>query len=203
MKKNELPEWAKKYDRKGVTFRKKGESFALLEVSSERVEGKKHPVLRQKYLGTVTREGFVPARHAPGKVRMLECGLSHFILSNFTRVLTRACFNSSAKFAAPKVAASVVLFLYGQVTPVTVSLTMATKDMEQDVLSAAENSPVVVARLRDRISALLKERIKDERERTDLLAVLRQVQVFEDTPGFPGYPEQAAQIMERNGGKFR
>jgi hypothetical protein len=60
-----------------------------------------------------------------------------------------------------------------------------------------------VAKLRNRISVLLKERIKDERERTDLLAVLRQVQVFEDTPGFPGYPEQAAQIMERNGGRFR
>ena len=58
MKKELLPDWARKYDRKGVVFRKKGDVFVMVEVHSHRVPGKKYPVVEQIYLGTVSPDGF-------------------------------------------------------------------------------------------------------------------------------------------------
>ena len=61
MKKNDLPAWAKKYDGKGIAFRKRGDSFAVVRVSSHSEQGKQYQVLKKTYMGRVTeRDGFSP-----------------------------------------------------------------------------------------------------------------------------------------------
>ena len=203
MNKNDLPQWARKYDRKGVTFRKKPDgSFALIEVKSHRVPGKKNPAVSQTYLGTVYSDrGFVPAfREAESSSRLLECGLSHFVLSNFRGDLVRAAFNSGPEEADTKVRAAVLLFLYGRIDDVTLALSAVSLGHEEGIRKVKDGKSVLS--LSRAIPKLIGERIRDRDDMEDLLLILRQSMADRRCPEFSGYPEAALRIMER-WGSFR
>ena len=205
MKKNDLPAWANKYDGKGISFRRRGDSFAVFRVSSHREQGKKYPVLDQTYLGTVSeRDGFSPSNErAKTDDALLECGLSHFVMANFHRDLLRSVFNSSPDLADNKIAAAIVLFLYGAITPRTVRLTSVTHGREDTVLSLGSSSLPSLENLRKRIENLFTERFGDESDRNDLICILRQEMTDPRSPEFSGYTEEARKIMEKYGGDFR
>ena len=205
MKKNDLPAWANKYDGKGISFRRRGDSFAVFRVSSHREQGKKYPVLDQTYLGTVSeRDGFSPSNErAKTDDALLECGLSHFVMANFHRDLLRSVFNSSPDLADNKIAAAIVLFLYGAITPRTVRLTSVTHGREDTVLSLGSSSLPSLENLRKRIENLFTERFGDENDRNDLVCILRQEMTDPRSPEFSGYTEEARKIMEKYGGDFR
>lgn len=205
MKKNDLPAWAKKYDGKGIAFRKRGDSFAVFRVSSHREQGKKYPVLDQTYLGIVSeRDGFSPSNEkAKTDDTLLECGLSHFVMANFHRDLLRSVFNSSPDLADNKIAAAIVLFLYGAITPRTVRLTSVTHGREDTVLRLGSSSFPSLDNLRKRIENLFTERFGDENDRNDLICILRQEMTDPRSPEFSGYTEEARKIMEKYGGDFR
>lgn len=205
MKKNDLPAWVKKYDGKGIAFRKRGDSFAVFRVSSHREQGRKYPVLDQTYLGTVSeRDGFSPSNErAKTDDALLECGLSHFVMANFHRDLLRSVFNSSTDLADNKIAAAIVLFLYGAITPRTVRLTSVTHGREDTVLSLGSSSLPSLENLRKRIENLFTERFGDESDRNDLVCILRQEMTDPRSPEFSGYTEEARKIMEKYGGDFR
>lgn len=196
MKKNDLPAWAKKYDGKGITFRKRGDSFALFRVSSHREPGKKYPVVEQTYLGTVSEK-------AKTNDVLLECGLSHFIMANFHRDLLRSVFNSAGDLADNRIAAAIVLFLYGAITPRTVRLTSVTKGREDTVIRLGSSSLSSLENLRKRIENLFRERFGDENDRNDLICILRQEMSDPRSREFAGYTEEAGKIMEKYGGDFR
>ena len=205
MKKNDLPAWAKKYDGKGIAFRKRGDSFALFRVSSHREQGKKYPVLDQAYLGTVSeRDGFSPSyEKAKTNGVLLECGLSHFIMANFHRELLRSVFNSSPDLADNKIAAAIVLFLYGAITPRTIRLSCVAHGREDTVLRLGSSSLPSLENLRKRIENLFTEKFGDESDRNDLICILRQEMADPRSPEFSGYTEEARKIMEKYGGDFR
>ena len=205
MKKNDLPAWAKKYDGKGIAFRKRGDSFALFRVSSHREQGKKYPVLDQTYLGTISeRDGFSPSyEKAKTNDMLLECGLSHFIMANFHRELLRSVFNSSHDLADNKIAAAIVLFLYGAITPRTVRLTSVTHGREDTVLRLGSSSLSSLENLRKRSENLFSEKFGDESDRNDLICILMQEIVDPRSPEFSGYTEEARKIMEKYGGHFK
>lgn len=205
MKKNDLPAWAKKYDGKGIAFRRRGDSLAVFRVSSHREQGRKYPVLDQTYLGTVSeRDGFSPSNErAKTDDALLECGLSHFVMANFHRDLLRSVFNSSPDLADNKIAAAIVLFLYGAITPRTVRLTSVTHGREDTVLSLGSSSLPSLENLRKRIENLFTERFGDENDRNDLVCILRQEMTDPRSPEFSGYTEEARKIMEKYGGDFR
>ena len=205
MKKNDLPAWAKKYDGKGIAFRKRGDSFVLFRVSSHREQGKKYPVLDQTYLGTISeRDGFSPSyEKAKTNDVLLECGLSHFIMANFHRELLRSVFNSSHDLADNKIAAAIVLFLYGAITPRTVKLTSVTHGREDTVLRLGSSSLPSLENLRKRIENLFREKFGDESDRNDLICILRQEMADPRNPEFSGYTEEARKIMEKYGGDFK
>lgn len=203
MKKNELPDWAKKYDGKGITFRKKGDSFLLVRVSSHREKGKSYPVVDQTYLGTVTeRDGFTPSNErANSSDTLIECGLSHFVMSNFHDDLQRSVFNSDAEKAKTKIAAAIVLFLYGDITGRTVRLTSATVGMEDTVLMIWPSSKVSVEKLAKRIGTLFAERFHDDAH--DLICMLRQEMCDPRGVGFRGYTDEVQEMLKKYGGDFR
>lgn len=205
MKKNDLPAWAKKYDRKGIAFRKRGDSFAVFRVSSHREQGKKYPVLDQTYLGTVSeRDGFSPSNErAKTNDVLLECGLSHFVMANFHRELLRSVFNSSPDLADNKIAAAIVLFLYGAITPRTVRLTCVAYGREDVIVRLGSSSLPSLDNLRKRIESLFRERFGDENDRNDLICILRQEMSDPRSREFSGYTEDARKIMEKYGGDFR
>lgn len=205
MKKNDLPAWAKKHDGKGIAFRKRGDSFAVFRVSSHREQGKKYPVLDQTYLGTVSeRDGFSPGNErAKTDDVLLECGLSHFVMANFHRELLRSVFNSSPDLADNKIAAAIVLFLYGAITPRTVRLTCVAYGREDVIVRLGSSSLPSLDNLRKRIESLFRERFGDENDRNDLICILRQEMSDPRSREFSGYTEDARKIMEKYGGDFR
>ena len=205
MKKNDLPAWAKKYDGKGIAFRKRGDSFALFRVSSHREHGKKYPVVEQTYLGTVSEKyGFSPSNErAKTDDVLLECGLSHFIMANFHRELLRSVFKSSPDLADNKIAAAIVLFLYGAITPRTIRLSCVAHGREDTVLRLGSSSLPSLENLRKRIENLFTEKFGDESDRNDLICILRQEMADPRSPEFSGYTEEARKIMEKYGGDFK
>jgi len=60
----DYPEWVLKYKTKGIYIKKTKNGYSLYRGHSERVDGKKYPVLRcDEYLGIVTEEdGLIPSR---------------------------------------------------------------------------------------------------------------------------------------------
>ena len=68
----DYPDWVLKYKTKGIYIKKTKSGYALYRGHSERIEGKKYPVLKcDEYLGVVTEEdGLIPSR-PPVKPRLL------------------------------------------------------------------------------------------------------------------------------------
>lgn len=56
------PEWVQKYRTKGMTVKKKGESYYLYKRTSHRVPGKKYPQPVDTYVGLITPEGVVKSQ---------------------------------------------------------------------------------------------------------------------------------------------
>lgn len=166
---------------------------------------KKYPVLDQTYLGTVSeRDGFSPSNErAKTDDVLLECGLSHFVMANFHRELLRSVFNSSPDLADNKIAAAIVLFLYGAITPRTVRLTCVAYGREDTIVRLGSSSLPSLDNLRKRIESLFRERFGDENDRNDLICILRQEMSDPRSREFSGYTEDAMKIMEKYGGDFR
>lgn len=167
--------------------------------------GQKYPVLDQTYLGTVSeRDGFSPSNErAKTDDVLLECGLSHFVMANFRRELLRSVFNSSPDLADNKIAAAIVLFLYGAITPRTVRLTCVAYGREDVIVRLGSSSLPSLDNLRKRIESLFRERFGDENDRNDLICILRQEMSDPRSREFSGYTEDARKIMEKYGGDFR
>lgn len=53
------PEWVQKYRTRGMTVKKKGESYYLYKRTSKRVPGKKYPQPVDTYVGLITPEGVI------------------------------------------------------------------------------------------------------------------------------------------------
>lgn len=60
----DYPDWVLKYKTKGIYIKKTKNGYSLYRGHSERVEGKKYPVLKcDEYLGIVTeKDGLIPSR---------------------------------------------------------------------------------------------------------------------------------------------
>ena len=69
---SDYPDWVLKYKTKGIYIKKTKSGYALYRGHSERMEGKKYPVLKcDEYLGVVTEDdGLIPSR-PPVKPRLL------------------------------------------------------------------------------------------------------------------------------------
>jgi len=203
MRKDQLPEWVKKFDRKGVVFRKKGDSFVMLEVKSHRVAGRDYPVLEQTYLGMVTTEGFFPAGgHAASTDHLVECGLSHFILENFHRELFRSVYNSADRnMTEGRIRAGIVLYIYGVITDATIGLTLASAGYEESIRKIASSK--TVTSMSRRIDELMRKSIPDETDRIVISSMLRQCMTDRRAPSFAGYPADVMTMIDRIGGGLR
>jgi hypothetical protein len=195
MKKELLPDWAKKYNRKGVVFRKKGDVFVMVEVHSHRVPGKKYPVVEQIYLGTVSPDGFSPkGSSASSSDTLMECGLSHFILANFHRELTRSIFNSGDKdMTEGRIRAAIVLYLYGAITDITIGLTAASIGYQDAIAKVASSR--TIRSICKKIDDLIMKSFPDDERRISVTSMLRQCMADRRNPVFSGYPDDVKMLL--------
>lgn len=68
----DYPDWVLKYKTKGIYIKKTKSGYSLYRGHSERIEGKKYPILKcDEYLGIVTeKDGLIPSR-PPVKPKLL------------------------------------------------------------------------------------------------------------------------------------
>lgn len=110
-RKEPLPPWAESFMKPGITLRKRGNSYAVLEVSSSYKKGSKTRPVTQKYLGVLTEQGFTPKKtHSDSP--SYEYGLSHFIFVNFAAKLRKTIFNSLPDTKNNIIKIGIVYFIY-------------------------------------------------------------------------------------------
>lgn len=76
------PEWVQKYRTRGMTVKKKGDSYYLYKRTSKRVPGKKYPQPVDTYVGLITPEGVIQSdkkKVALSNVEVREYGFSRAI----------------------------------------------------------------------------------------------------------------------------
>ena len=116
MKLELLPDFAKPFKTKGFDVRLVKNSYQLFRVTSKRVEGKKHPVLSQEYIGTIDPvKGLLPKKvlvKAGANDALVEYGLSYFMYKRFNRELNRSLFNAGGN-VTPLIKLAIIKFIYG------------------------------------------------------------------------------------------
>lgn len=206
MKKSELPEWARKYDRPGLAFRKVGDSFQVLEVSSKRVEGKDYPVLSQNYIGTITeKDGLVPARKKkPCIPEMIECCLSHFVIENHARDIKRSFFNSAGPIAESMMRAAVLGWVFGCVPQERmIGLSALSIGFEEGMKKTLSLPSDRLEKAVASVQRIVSGDIVDAGDLAFLRARLATETVPKSDPRFPGYPDDIKELLAKYGGNYR
>ena len=203
-RREDYPEWAKKYVKKGVTLRAKGaDTFAVIKVASKWSKEKGYPVVSQEYLGVVKKgEGFLPAKSKiNSKAKVYEYGLSNFIYSNFSSRLKRYLFNASREDLDTIVRLGIIKYVFGDLTEEIIkssSLSFSCEGLLIDKFRKLANYKY--DRIASGIDSCLREAIKDERDLANLKAYLRlSIVTYRAVPKHGEYPAEANEILERNG----
>ena len=206
MKKSDLPEWARKYDRPGLTFRKVGNSFHVLEVSSKRVKGKGYPLLSQDYIGTITeKDGLIPARKKkPCIPEMIECSLSHFVIENHARDIKRSFFNSAGAIAESMMRVAVLGWIFGCVPQERmIGLSALSIGFEEDMKKTLSLPSDRLEKAIASVQRIVSNDISDARDLAFLRARLATETVPKSDPRFPGYPDDIRELLAKYGGNYR
>ena len=207
MKKALLPDWAKKYDAKNLHFREKGkDKFAVLRVTSKREAGKSYPVLVQKHLGIITKEdGFIPAEcNVASNDAVLECGLSHFIYTNFFRDLLKSMFNITKDFAEPIIVLATLNFVFGVYPDEVLLKSSYLSYMRVSKLKELlDNSKNKVTKLVTKIGSLFEKEFPDSDTRLTLIALLRLNVTNAYCCDFRGYSDSVLKIFKNSKKDFK
>ena len=173
MKEIIYPDWVEIHRTKGITIRKVKNGYGLYKCTSVYVKGK-YPKTIQEYLGMVTEvDGFIPKTpKMTDNDYYLEYGLSHFIILNFKRSLSRN-FNNDIDYL-PIIYLGIVYFIFGDVNEFYLkhcALTVNQANDLNDYLNKISNTRYV--KLSKKIQHLLDESIPDTKDRNQFINALR------------------------------
>jgi hypothetical protein len=203
MKLDLLPDFAKPFKTKGFDVRFVRGSYQLFKVSSHRVEGKSYPVLKQEYVGTIDPEkGLIPKKIAPSpETRLVEYGLSHFILQHFRRRIVRSAFNNSCPESL--IVMAVIHFIYGHIEERFIRLSYLANKYDPSFIASSPASINRAIRISKNISDYMTELIPDESERDYVIACLRDFKVKSDATGIKiNYSDELIDIFRKNEIKY-
>lgn len=200
-----LPEWARKYKRKGFDVRLKGNSYALYKVTSARVEGKKNPQPVQEYIGVITeRDGLIERKRKASELSRgepVEYGLSHFVYANLRQRLQRSLFNVKGDMATPIIKLGIAEYIYGSIDGRTLSMSWIGRGSEAELLAFyARSSKGRVSAVARRIGPMMESIFGDDAGFA--VAALRQsVAIYDGAEMIapPSYPKEAIAILGRRG----
>ena len=196
---NTYPDWVEKYRDKGKTIRKVRDGYGLYECTSVYVKGQKYPKLKQTYLGKITEEdGFIPkvSYNKKREVTYIEYGLSHFILTNFKRSLTRSVFNGDEQI----VILGIIYYIFNDCNKTFVDHTYISKQYKKQLYEKI-NAGVPLNRLKavsNKIDSLLNQCITDKNDLLMLTELLMLCVVEKDADKVNvTYPNEVIEIVER------
>ena len=200
--KNQYPDWVEKYRSKGHTIRKVRDGYGLYKCTSVYVPGAKYPKSVQEYLGMITEEdGFIPKKAVADHPVYIEYALSRFIWLNFKRDLLRSSFQGQEGF----IRLGVVEYIFGDVTEDLIKLSFISDGCEDELAAAlGSSSRQRIHNIAKKIDELLSRRIPDPVERNVLESLLRCCVLDSKNrlSQIPQIPEQALDIIERNGLRY-
>ena len=197
MKLEDLPDFAKPFKVKGYDVRCVHRKYQLFKIRSERVEGKKYPVLRQEYIGTIDPvKGLIEKRTADGSPpTMVEFGLSFFILKHFRRRLVKSMFNGGPERL---LLMGVTHFMYGHAEERFIRLSYIFRDYQRAPQINLAKAGDRIERLSLRISQYLEELLPDKSDRDFLVVILRDFKVnIDNTNPVLTYSDEAKAILDK------
>lgn len=203
MKLADLPEYAKPFKKKGYDVRKQGETYFLYRITSHRVQGKKYPVLEQKYIGAIDKSGtLIKKKEYPkedNKTHVwLEYGLSSFIMKKYSRILVRSLFNGSLDKNKPLIILAIVKYVFGSTSDIAIESCNLSHKMREDILKIRDICSLDrLERLVNKIGELEKLTLRDDREDFEILMKLCVIE--KDSSLEPSYPEKTLEILEKHG----
>lgn len=198
------PDWVEKYRGKGRTVRKVRDGYGLYQCTSVYDPTLKYPRSVQTYLGMITeKDGFIPKKSSATDTPSLclEYGLSHFIMANFKRNLTRSTYNGDPDI----VILGIVFYIFGSVDEPFIRATYITHGRENELIDRIGKgiSNNRLKSISNKINKLMTEKVSDPDDRNILekllfLTVIRSGSVPESVVYFP----EVRDIVERYGLKL-
>ena len=206
MRKELLPDWAKKYKTKGYDVRYRSNNYVLYKITSTRVQGRKNPQPVQEYIGMITeKDGLLEKKRkvSDNQGVILEYGLSHYIYSNYRRVLQRSLFNITGDNATCIITLSIIYFIYGFIDINCLGLSYLSYNRKEELLSLYETiDKKRIVNTSNKIESLLKKVFYKESDYRLLIASLRQ-STINYIKGYDkiiySYPNIAIEIFNKYG----
>lgn len=202
MKLEDLPNFAKPYKKPGYDVRKSGDSYRLIKITSERVEGKKYPVLKQLYIGTILEDGTLKKSHphSPSPGFSQEFGLSDFLLKRFKRTLQRSVYGYEGEKATELIKLAILYYVLGTVSDIAIKRCRLTCANAEKLSKLATEQRVRIERLSQKIAAKQSELFREDKADFEMLMRLCVVDSLAEKN--PEYPEEATAILQRHGEKL-
>ena len=197
-----LPDFAKPFKKPGYDVRFVNNQYQLFKISSKRVKGCSYPKLSQEYVGTITeKDGLIISRVIPSN-KLVEFGLSSFILTYFKRQLLRSLFNTSNDDIG-LVYLAIIQFIYHHYEERFIKLSYISKYENKYSIFLKLNPEKKILNLSNRIQTLFKELIHDDLDRDYLIEELRNIKVSldDDNPSYK-YNDEIKTILNKYGVKY-
>lgn len=180
MKIADLPEYAKKYKKKGFDVKKKDNTYYLYEITHIKKPNKKYLTTKYVYVGKITESGDLIKAHAESDKpqRYLEYGLSSYIYSFHRRTLQRSLFNITGETADTLIMLGIIQYVFGIISEEIISSSYLTYAQATHLFNFYNSSKLnhrQVTTISNRIETLLEEKIPSKEKREVFIVSLRSM----------------------------
>ena len=180
MKITDLPEYAKKYKKKGFDVKKKDNTYYLYEITHVKKPNKKYLTTKYVYVGKITESGDLIKAHTESDKpqRYLEYGLSSYIYSFHRRTLQRSLFNITGETADNLIMLGIIQYVFGVISEEILSSSYLTYAQATHLFNFYNSSKLNhrrVTTISNRIETLLEEKIPSKEKREVFIASLRSM----------------------------
>lgn len=198
---NKYPDWVEKYRGKGKTIRKTAYGYGLYKCTSVYDKEKGYPRSIQEFLGVIDEEkGFIPKVKKNSSPEYIEYGLSTFIILNFKREIKRCAYGSGKDERLIKL--GVINFIFDTYSKQLVNHSYLTYK-DDDVLNYVDSvNPRRVNTISKKIDELFKSKINDEKDRLNLINILKLSVIDPETLIKPIINEDIKEIVYKAGLKL-
>ena len=198
---NKYPDWVEKYRGKGKTIRKTAYGYGLYKCTSVYDKEKGYPRSIQEFLGVIDKDkGFIPKVKKNSSPKYIEYGLSTFIMLNFKREIKRCAYGSGKDERLIKI--GIINFIFDTYSKQLVKHSYLTY-LDDDILNYVDSvNQKRVKTISKKIDELFKLKIQDEKERLDLINILKLSVIDKETLIKPVISEEIKDIIDKAGLKL-
>ena len=180
MKVADLPEYVKKYKKKGFDVKKKDNTYYLYEITHIKKPNKKYSTTKYLYVGKITESGDLIKAHTEGDKpqRYLEYGLSSYIYSFHRLTLQRSLFNITGETADNLIMLGIIQYVFGIISEEILSSSYLTYKKASYLFNFYNSTKLNLRRvttISNRIEVLLEEKIPSKEKREVFIASLRSM----------------------------